>query len=970
MKYKIIIIPAIFLSLITGKAHSQLEELLALGGMTQGLQSQGMIQENLGRNEKSTNEASKEEEKPIDPDAFLDDEFGFKGRENFDGLQESKKFEKPLEYYGYSFFIDAPSTFALKDEMSVSEDYIIGPGDNFQAVLFGTKNQKFQMEVTREGAIFFPEIGPISVAGLTFGEAKRLINQLVSKDILGTSVEISLDDIRTISVFVLGEVLKPGLYTVSSLATLTNAIISSGGIKKTGSLRNIQLKRNGKIIRTLDMYNLMLNGDTSNDSKLLPGDVIFIPPVETRVAVYGEVNRPAIYEILDSEKLSDLIKYSGNLKPKANKSQVEIIRVNQMDNGFKMESLDLKKVDSSNYSLSNGDVLRIYPINNDMQNAILITGHAKNEGFFPLSGGNNKITDIIKNRDDLLSMTQHEYILIKRINSDGTGYDFFQTDLSTIFTDPNSSKNISLKEKDELIFLPRLLLPDLIKTRLIQDEFKLDLDTGMPIPKEIEWQSPTFLRKSLLEQEIELEEKNKMNIAAGLPAVDKITSPQMGRYYEYSVHNYCSIPQDLVINIIQKSDYDQSESNSIPLEQLEAINDPNQLQKLIDRMQSGDIDTDSNDGYTRDSDLSNELTLYCRNQIMSPILDLIDQQKTNSNSKRTVFIFGNVHFPGEYPLTSKMNLSDIIKASGGLKEATYNSEIEITRRDVSGKKASFSNKLASSVSESDLEIELRPGDTVTVKQIKKEIITVEVTGEVHFNGTYPITEYQTLRELIERSGGLTQFASPKGAVFQRQSLKNSEIKRFSEAQDELRRKILLSSNAGGLGEKSLDSNAIQMLTSLVGMDNGGGEALGRLVIDLEGILNGTVPDIILEDGDMIHVPRLQQTVTVIGEVFAPNTHLFSESLTLNDYINQSGGSNVYADEESIYLIKSDGSIIPSTKFSGGSFFRSRDNFIQPGDTIVVPLLVTPFSGIKATTEITQIIYQMALAAAAVNSFTN
>ena len=168
-------------------------------------------------------------------------------------------------------------------------------------------------------------------------------------------------------------------------------------------------------------------------------------------------------------------------------------------------------MDSSNYTLNNGDVLRVYPINNDMQNAILISGHAKNEGFFPLSGGKDKITDIIKNRDDLLSMTQHEYILIKRINADGTGYNFLQADLSTLFADSDSSKNISLKEKDELIFLQRLLLPDQIKTRLIQDEFKLDLDTGMPIPKEIEWQSPTFLRKSLLEQEIEFEEKNKIS---------------------------------------------------------------------------------------------------------------------------------------------------------------------------------------------------------------------------------------------------------------------------------------------------------------------------------------------------------------------------------------------------------------------------------------------------------------------------
>ena len=147
------------------------------------------------------------------------------------------------------------------------------------------------------------------------------------------------------------------------------------------------------------------------------------------------------------------------------------------------------------------------------------------------------------------------------------------------------------------------------------------------------------------------------------------------------------------------------------------------------------------------------------------------------------------------------------------------------------------------------------------------------------------------------------------------------------------------------------------------------DALGRLVVDLEGILSGEVEDIVLEDGDKIHIPRLQRTVTVIGEVFAPNAHFFSDDLSLDDYLRKSGGLNEYADRDNIYLIKSNGSIISPSGLGGSGFFRA-GNSLEPGDTVVVPLMVTPFSTIKATTEITQIIYQMALAAAAINSFSN
>ena len=145
-------------------------------------------------------------------------------------------------------------------------------------------------------------------------------------------------------------------------------------------------------------------------------------------------------------------------------------------------------------------------------------------------------------------------------------------------------------------------------------------------------------------------------------------------------------------------------------------------------------------------------------------------------------------------------------------------------------------------------------------------------------------------------------------------------------------------------------------------------SIWSLVIDLASIMNGSTKDIILEDGDTLHIPKIQQSISVIGEVFVPSSHSYASDLSIDNYISLSGGVSPYADADNIYLIKSDGSMISPIQLSSNRFFRSNSKDLQPGDSIVVPLEVLPFSGIRATNEITQIIYQMALAAAAVNSF--
>ena len=313
-----------------------------------------------------------------------------------------------------------------------------------------------------------------------------------------------------------------------------------------------------------------------------------------------------------------------------------------------------------------------------------------------------------------------------------------------------------------------------------------------------------------------------------------------------------------------------------------------------------------------------------------------------------------------------MTLNDSITAAGGPKNATYESEIELSRSMSAGKQFSFSNSIVSMTDTPAMLTELKEMDVITLKQMATNTGAVEITGEVFFTGVYPISEYQTLGELIRRAGGITNNASVEGAYFVRESLQEAEQKRLEGTKNELRRKILLSSQAGGWGQSSLGVSAISQLTTLL-TNTDDSDALGRLVVDLESILNGTAEDIILEDGDTLHIPTEQQTISVIGEVYMANSHVFEESLAIDDYVELSGGTNTFADENNIYLIKVDGSIVSPSQLSGG-FRRASSGRLQPGDTIVVPLEVQPFSGAKAATELTQIFYQMAIAAAAVNSF--
>ena len=256
------------------------------------------------------------------------------------------------------------------------------------------------------------------------------------------------------------------MYTVSSLTTMTNAIFASGGIKTTGSLRNIELKRNGKVISSFDLYSLLLKGDASNDVRLMPGDILFIPLIKKTVAITGEVQRPGIYELLESETAQDLINYAGNVKAKSDLSSAEIKRISPTKKGFNLLIADLSQTTTPDLLLNDGDTLSIYPVESKIERAILIKGHFSQPGFFPWSE-EMKLSDLLKSRADLLPMTDLNYALVQRKNDNGDHYSFMHIDLEHLFDNPDSkypdSKyNISLNDKDEITLFPNLSFCEVI----------------------------------------------------------------------------------------------------------------------------------------------------------------------------------------------------------------------------------------------------------------------------------------------------------------------------------------------------------------------------------------------------------------------------------------------------------------------------------------------------------------------------
>lgn len=715
-----------------------------------------------------------------------------------------------LKPYGYDLFAGVPTTFAPSSDIPTPANYIVGPGDSLEIQLLGKVNKSYSLTIGRNGALNFPELGPINVSGLSFNDTRELIKDKVKEQMIGVRAVISLGEIRSISVFVLGEAFKPGSFTVSSLSTMTNAIFVSGGITEIGSLRNIQLKRQGKVITTLDLYDLLQLGDTSNDSRLLPGDVIYIPPVGVTAGIKGEVKRPAIYELKGQQTLLELINLAGGYSSNAFPNSSSISRNSK--NGFTtVIDIDLSQSKAKSEIVMNGDVVEISTKLATYDNIVSLTGafhrerHVKWEKELRLSSLISSAKDFVENADLKIGLIIRKEMPLRN-------YSILHFDIQALLNGDKSS-DIILNPMDEIL---------------------------------------TF------------------------------------------------------------------ENNDTRLLILEAIN-----KKL-------------------------------------------QQQDMKGALAHIVNISGNVRYPGQYPYTKNMDVRALVLLAGGLAEASYLGNAEISRQDISNSELAtifhLNVNLLDELSTTKA-TPLKPKDKLSIYSTPdyRENHSVTLAGEIKFPGVYEFKRGETLSQVIKRAGGFTKMAYLAGTVFTREGLKKLEEKQLKALREQMRADIAASqledASAGNSGALKDAEDLLDALSET--------EAFGRLVIKMERIMSGLVDDVRLNDGDFLLVPEFRQEVSVLGEVQHATSHIFTKGWTLEDYLENSGGLTLRADDDRIYVVKADGSVfLPSQT----GWLSHQNESLSPGDTIVVPLDTDRIKSLTLWTSVSQIVYQMALGAAAIRSF--
>ncbi len=305
-----------------------------------------------------------------------------------------------LPIFGRDLFRNVPSTFAPADQIAATADYVVGAGDELLIRLSGPESLNAQLTVDTSGSVYIPRVGAIRVAGLRYDELQKAIQAEIGRVFRNFDLSVSLGHLRSIQVYVVGEARRPGAYTISSLSTVLNALFVSGGPNVQGSLRNIQIRRQGQPTVGFDLYDLVLRGDKSKDVRLQQGDTIFIPSAGAQAAVSGSVRHPAIYELRGETSVQQLLAIAGGYTPTASTAKISVERIDA-DNARRAFTVGTG-AESRDLLLRDGDVLFVNHITQGYEQSVTIRGNLANPGRFAWHEG-MRLSEIIPDRMSLLT---------------------------------------------------------------------------------------------------------------------------------------------------------------------------------------------------------------------------------------------------------------------------------------------------------------------------------------------------------------------------------------------------------------------------------------------------------------------------------------------------------------------------------------------------------------------------------------
>jgi protein involved in polysaccharide export with SLBB domain len=761
---------------------------------------------------------------------------------------------------------------AIPMDLPSGPDYVVGPGDGLAIDLWGSVSQRFQRTVDREGRISIPESGPLLVSGKTLGDIQLTLQQVLRNQFRNVSTNVSLSRLRTVRVYVVGEVVEPGVYDISSLSSALNALVAAGGVTEHGSLRAIKHYRGKELIEVVDAYDLLLRGVRFDQKRFESGDSLLVPSVGAQVRIEGMVRRPAIYEIRDRVTLEEALDLAGGILPAAALKHVEVERLVAHETRTMM-SLDLS--DSPNQSdtpsqlttfrVQDGDRIHIFPIAPYNDKAIYLQGHVLRPGRYSYKPGMS-ISDLITSYSDLLPEPAGKYAEIIRLNPPDFRPTVESFDLASALGNPANA-------------------PKLFPLDTVRIFSKYDFEPAPEVSVDGEVRTPGQFTTSG-----QARLRDAIYLAGGVSPEAAMDSAQVFRTATDGTKTVLSV-------------------------------------NLAEVLAGNRTD----------------------NILLAPHDRIIVHRNITAVDPQSVYVKGDVAKPGRYPLTSDMNVQDLVRVAGGLKPSAYLESAVLTHQSEKQTTAISSASTvidlsAAMAGHSEADGKLHNGDVLTIRQNPNWNdlgASVTLRGEVQHPGTYGIAPGESLASVMEKAGGFTPQAYTYGVVLTRREVRDLEMKSHQELvsrvkEEETQLKALPENDAD---QKNLKLTAIaQTETTLTQLQTN--LPVGRVVIHAspdEKLFQRSAQATPLRNGDVIVVPKKPNYIVVQGQVFNPTAVGFVAGRSANWYLGQAGGLTQLADKKAAFVIRADGSVLAAKNNSSSVWSGNPlDSALMPGDLIVVP----------------------------------
>ena len=733
-------------------------------------------------------------------------------------IDNVKEIEKSLDFFGYDIFLNNP--YANKEYLvgNIDENYILAPGDVFRVYVFGINSYQAEVKIDLNGNVLLPDIGIFFASGYTFKTLKTRLTNFLGKSFSGlldspkkSFIDVSLSQLRPVKITMMGESTTPGPHLVNGFATVINAIYSSGGIKTSGSLRNIQVFRKNKKIATIDLYEYLSKGKLDNDVRLMNDDIIFIPLRNNSISVNGEVYKPSIFELNENEGLLNLLDYAGGLKPSAHLDEVFISRIKNFQDRSKNElfekyliSIDLNEIinDKTNFQLFNGDQINVNAILDRKINTVSLQGNVFRPGEYPLSNYSDLKKLIIQGGGGLKPRTYMDIVdIIKEDPNNGT-FDYLKINLDSLMNDFIDYK---LEDQDIIRIYSynkdypgdkesrQNLLPTNINTVSVfgnvykEGNFPIDKyktlkalinDAAMGLKPKTYMEKVDIIKENLFTGVRSFKTFNLSNILNGIINYNLEDNDEIrvysenyvyGENKEISISGFVDNPRTIPWR--EDLNLDDLIFGSISLENPDNISDI--LESRVDvirfNIETGLFFTNT---YSLDQALDddNPIILYPRDQVR------LYSRSITEEINPIISSIGEVRNPGFFTLQDSMIVEDVIIASNGFekfadKEYAIINRININDPDISRDKFTvkldldyiLGNKKKSEVinpfyvEDMDIiDVNILPGE--------RESFKISINGEVNIPGQIILNKkYQSIKDLILEFGGFTENAYLKSS---------------------------------------------------------------------------------------------------------------------------------------------------------------------------------------------------------------